>query len=70
MAKKKFITCGCSRFRINKGDPGSKGFPAGETEINFDNCECTVDGKRVTKAGRDNIKLAVKVTTRKGFELF
>lgn len=64
MVVKKFITCGCSSKSTTKGNKNIKEF------INFEACECKIDGKRLTKAGLDRISLEVQISDRKGFELF
>jgi len=70
MPKIKFITCHCSdvgkpkksNYKINM----TKGFQ--ETSIYSDNCECKVDGKRITKHGRDDVVVEIIKSKRKGYE--
>jgi hypothetical protein len=41
-----------------------------ERSIYSESCECTVDGKHLTKRGRDYISVAVIESKRKGYEAF
>ena len=72
MVKKKFVKCLCSSSHLRKGEkpdkPGSLGQMRAEPTFEFDKCECTVDGKPVTKIGRDNVVVDVKISRRKGYE--
>jgi len=58
MAKIKFITCHCSDV----------GKPRKSTSIYSDKCECRVDGKRITKHGRDDVVVEIIKSKRKGYE--
>jgi hypothetical protein len=64
MAKKKFIKCFCSSV----GKPTNSNFGFSEFSTYGDKCECRVDGKRMTKHGRDDIAVEVIKSKRKGYE--
>jgi len=68
MPKIKFITCHCS----DVGKPKPYYFLTGdkpyETVQDFRKCECRVDGKRITKHGRDDVVVELVKSKRKGYE--
>lgn len=71
--KKKYVKCFCSGWKINKTPANDRqrsdvGRIRGETSNFFNNCECTVNGSRLTKPGRDDVQVQVNVSTRKGYE--
>jgi len=76
--KKKDIRCVCSSFNIRKPDPEdviearkrAKGFknPRVEPRVEFDKCECAVDGKNVTKIGRDDVSVEINLELDNGQE--
>mgnify|MGYP003978579339 CR=1 FL=1 len=65
MAKRKYIKCFCSKV----GKP-QQTHNKDERSIYSESCECTVDGKHLTKRGRDYISVAVIESKRKGYEAF
>ena len=63
MPKIKFVTCFCSDVGKTK-----KSYYKNETSIYSDKCECKVDGKRITKHGRDDVIVEIVKSNRKGYE--
>ena len=62
--QKKFIKCFCS----NVGKLTKSGNSYGELSSYGDKCECKVNGKRMTKHGRDDYVVEVIKSNRKGYE--
>jgi hypothetical protein len=63
---RKLVRCACSGSRLRKGQEPS-GHGRKDTRFDFSKCECSVNGKRITKFGRDDIEVEVVLTTRKGY---
>ena len=63
---RKLVRCACSGSRLRKSQE-SGGAGRRDTRFDFSKCECSVNGKRVTKHGRDDIDVEVLLTTRKGY---
>jgi hypothetical protein len=65
--QKKFATCYCSN--VSKPTKLERSFGIGNEYSTFaDKCECKVNGKRMTKHGRDDYVVEVIKSKRKGYE--